>query len=363
MDKSGIKEFFHLPVYGLEQKDKQLLINDSLNELNQHHYNNCQMYSNLIDSMHYSKTTKLYSEQPYVMSRLFKMLELKSIGSDRVFKQLNSSGTISQQVSKIYLDADSAKLQSKVLAKILLDLFERKQLGKKRLPMLLIESPDVIKNKQSFSARGAGIQGISFLGREHTYALNPDMSINYKVISEFFEQFKTESILIFGFTYMIWKYFIQELKESNTGFYFNKALLLHSGGWKKLQSMAVSNNAFQDGIRDVLGNVFVHNFYGMVEQTGTIHIECEQGYLHTPVYADIIIRETKTFKELKFGQKGLIQLFSVLPHSYPGQSLLTEDIGEIIGQDDCACGRKGRYFKVYGRLAQSEVRGCSDTYQ
>ena len=43
--------------------------------------------------------------------------------------------------------------------------------------------------------------------------------------------------------------------------------------------------------------------------------------------------------------------------------ILTEDSGEILGEDDCPCGRKGKYFKIYGRVKNAEIRGCSDTYE
>ena len=46
-----------------------------------------------------------------------------------------------------------------------------------------------------------------------------------------------------------------------------------------------------------------------------------------------------------------------------GHSLLTEDLGVLLGEDDCPCGRKGKYFKVTGRVPRAEVRGCSDTYE
>ena len=49
-----------------------------------------------------------------------------------------------------------------------------------------------------------------------------------------------------------------------------------------------------------------------------------------------------------------------MPTSYPGHNILTEDIGEIIGEDDCKCGLKGKYFKIYGRAKEAEMRGCSD---
>jgi hypothetical protein len=58
----------------------------------------------------------------------------------------------------------------------------------------------------------------------------------------------------------------------------------------------------------------------------------------------------------------VIQTLSLLPRSYPGHSLLTEDLGVVHGQDDCPCGRKGTYFSIVGRIPQAELRGCSDTY-
>ena len=57
-----------------------------------------------------------------------------------------------------------------------------------------------------------------------------------------------------------------------------------------------------------------------------------------------------------------MEVVSVLPESYPGHALLTEDEGIVLGEDDCPCGRMGKYFKVLGRVKNAEIRGCSDTY-
>ena len=78
--------------------------------------------------------------------------------------------------------------------------------------------------------------------------------------------------------------------------------------------------------------------------------------------ASFIIRNHKTYKPEKNGAEGLIQLLSLIPKSYPGHSILTEDLGTIYGVDNCRCGRKGKYFKVHGRIKSAEIRGCSDTY-
>ena len=76
----------------------------------------------------------------------------------------------------------------------------------------------------------------------------------------------------------------------------------------------------------------------------------------------MIIRRPEDFSIAGIGEKGLIEVVSVLPESYPGHILLTEDEGVLEGEDDCPCGRKGKYFKVLGRIKNAEIRGCSDTY-
>lgn len=91
-------------------------------------------------------------------------------------------------------------------------------------------------------------------------------------------------------------------------------------------------------------------------------MQCEQGHLHTSIFSDVIIRQPHDFSSAPVGTSGIIQVLSLLPESYPGHSLLTEDEGILLGEDDCPCGRKGKYFKILGRLKKAELRGCSDTY-
>ena len=103
----------------------------------------------------------------------------------------------------------------------------------------------------------------------------------------------------------------------------------------------------------------IYNYYGLVEQTGSIFFQCKKNnYFHTSIFSDIIVRNKKFHSIIN--QKGLVQLISLIPTSYPGHNIITQDIGKIIGEDDCSCGLKGKYFKIYGRLKSSEIRGCSD---
>jgi hypothetical protein len=100
----------------------------------------------------------------------------------------------------------------------------------------------------------------------------------------------------------------------------------------------------------------------MVEQTGSVYMECEYGHMHASIFSDVIFRRALDFSVAEIGEKGIIQVVSILPASYPGHALLTEDEGVLLGEDDCPCGRLGKFFHISGRLQNAEVRGCSDTY-
>ena len=221
----------------------------------------------------------------------------------------------------------------------------------------------MLKDRKSFSARGAGILGFSNFGRKHFYALNDDMSLDIVGLQAFLKEFAGQKILLFGFTFMIWQYVYKEVIASDIKIDFGDSILIHGGGWKKLKDEAVDSSTFNRLLHEQLGIREVHNYYGMVEQVGSIFVECSMGHLHTPSYADIIIRNPITFEPIPYGEQGLIQVLSELPKSYPGHSLLTEDLGTIHGEDDCLCGWKGKYFSVAGRIPKAELRGCSDTFQ
>ena len=72
------------------------------------------------------------------------------------------------------------------------------------------------------------------------------------------------------------------------------------------------------------------------------------------------MRDPKTFEPLPVGQTGLLQVVSLLPKSYPGHSILTEDLGVVERIDNPNVGRMGKGIRVISRLPASELRGCSD---
>ena len=346
--------------YSLSKDEKNRILTERLKELTKLHKENCEEYSRILDSISFDfEKVDNYENLPFLPVRLFKELELRSVPKEEVVKTMTSSGTSGQAVSKIYLDRTTSSNQQKTMVKIVSDYT-----GSGRMPMIILDCPSVVKNRLMFSARGAGILGFSIFGAKKIYALDDDMNLNVEALKEFLEKYKGQKILLFGFTFMVWKHFYKELVrlKDEVSFDLSNGILIHGGGRKKLVNEAVSQEEFHRRLKDICGVDSVHDYYGMVEQTGCIYMQCECGHLHASIFSDVIIRKPEDFSICKKGERGIIQVVSAIPESYPGHSLLTEDEGEILGEDDCPCGRKGKYFKIYGRLKNAEIRGCSDTY-
>jgi len=346
-----------IPPFSLKKKEKEKIMEEALFDLTNHHYKNCIKYKKILDGLNYNPRKKnKTTEIPFITTKLFKDFELKSINKSKIIKTITSSGTSNNNLSKIFLDSTTATNQTKVLTKIVSSV-----LGNKRLPMIIIDTDSSIASRNFFSARGAGIKGFSIFGNEIIFALDKNMRIRYDVIKNFCKKHSNEKIFVFGFTFIIYKYFVKRLLDKKKFFPLKKAILIHGGGWKKLSDQLITNKRFKSLLKKATEIKKVYNYYGMVEQTGSILLECNKGHLHSSIYSDVIIRNND-FSVCSVRQKGLVQLISVIPKSYPGHIILSEDIGELLGEDNCKCGLKGKYFKIYGRLKNAEIRGCSDAY-
>lgn len=354
-----IEQIIDIAPYSLDRTTKQRLLDERLGYLTQWHYQQSEEYRRMCEAQRLNPLTehRRYQDLPFLPVRLFKEFELRSVAKEEIVKILTSSGTTGQAVSKIYLDRETSANQTKALTKIV-----SSYLGTSRVPMLILDSSEVVKNRAMFSARGAGILGFSMFGSKRQYALDAEMNLDLEGIRAFLDAHQGETIFLFGFTFMVWQHFYKELVRTGYRPDLSRGVLIHGGGWKKLVSEQVSPAEFRSKLNEVCSLKRVYDYYGMVEQTGSIYMECEHGHLHAPVFSDIVIRRPSDFSEADINEQGIIQVVSVLPESYPGHSLLTEDEGVLLGEDDCLCGRKGKYFKIIGRIKNAEIRGCSDTY-
>ncbi len=348
--------FFQSPPYGLPQAEKQRFLLPILNALTQHHRERCAAYRQILDVMHPQFHDAESLEQlPWLPVGLFKSHRLVSVPDTEVVRTLTSSGTSGQAVSRIELDRQTASNQTQALAHIMGEV-----LGKSRLPMILVDTRSLLKDRSQFSARAAGVLGMMNLGRAHFWALDEQMQLDRAGLDAFLDQYGDQPFLIFGFTFMVWQYLLQQVRTNPVD--LGHGVLIHSGGWKKLQDQAISNAEFKAQFAEITGLRRVHNFYGMVEQVGSVFLEGSDGRLHAPYYADVIVRSPDTWEPCGVGQPGVLQVLSALPGSYPGHCLLTEDLGVVHAIDPGDCPWRGKAFEVLGRVPKAELRGCSDVH-
>ncbi|MDS0527883.1 acyl-protein synthetase [Clostridium sp. SHJSY1] len=345
LQKEKEKKLLAILKIQLEENKK----NENLNSM----YNKLKVDIEAINSL---------EEIPFIPVSMFKHFDLRTCPKEDVIRILNSSSTTGNFPSRIYIDKATSIRQSKGLISTLSNF-----LGSHRRPLLIIDNKEINKKNETITARGAAIRGISTFGKSLTYVMDisdGDLTPNITRLKEFEDKYKNEDILVYGFTYIIWTRFVKVLQEKKIKLNMPKIKLLHSGGWKKLTQQKVEKEEFNKSVAEVFGTSpqNIIDFYGMVEQLGVVFIDCEYGYKHVPDFGEIIIRDFLTLKEVEKGNSGFIEVISSLTSSYPGQAILTEDIGQLIGIDDCKCGRKGKYFKFINRVEKSETRGCGDTF-
>ena len=309
----------------------------------------------------YRNATRL-ADLPYLPVGVFKMNPpLKLVEQSQVTHTLASSATTGQVPSRVVLDPATAKRMSRGVTTIVRDF-----IGPSRRPYLVIDVSDNLAGGGELGARGAAIQGLRSFATETVCCLEnnsaADPSLNLNLIREFAAKWKNAEVLVYGFTYVIWNHFVKPLQSQGVKLEMPNVRVLHSGGWKRLERQAVSKDVFNRGVASVFGTSpeRVTDFYGMIENVGVIYPDCEFGNKHVPAFAEVLVRDPLTLEPVAAGEQGLVQVCSVLPTSFPGFLVLTEDIAEVIHADGCPCGRRGTSFRFVRRAPKAETRGCGN---
>ena len=205
-----IDKLINIFPYKFTKKEKIAYFLEGINELTKFHKKKCKEYKkilNLINNSEFNKSN--LSDYPFLPTKIFKKFDLKSVANNKITKKLVSSGTSDKNLSKIYLDKENSNNQIRVLNKIMTTV-----IGKKRIPMLIIDQKPTIKTRSIFNARAAAIYGFSIFGKNHTYLLNDKGKIDYRLLNEFLKRFYNQKFFIFGFTHMIFENLVNNLSTN-----------------------------------------------------------------------------------------------------------------------------------------------------
>lgn len=351
------------PFVTKDSKKSALLLKAVIEEL-QFHYENNDLYRRFCENKSFDpfKFSGRLDELPAVSVSVFKELgeNLKSITDDQVKLSLKSSAT-SGVPSTVVLDKLTAKRQAKVMIKVLKDY-----LGSERRPFIVIDVKPEPKNLNFLGARYAAIGGyLNFAGKVHySLEIKNDLAFfNSESTSSFISDLEQkEPVVVFGFTYMLYSQVVKPLLDSGANFTLPpNSKVIHIGGWKKLENEKISKEEFNNSMSSLFGirPEDVIDIYGFTEQMGLNYPDCQCGFKHAPIYSEVIVRDPATRQIVAKNEPGILEFISPIPHSYPGNVILTDDLG-MINSEPCPYGRNGTRFKIIGRLKKAEVRGCGD---
>lgn len=351
--------------YALNLEQKNTLFLEALLEEIRFHYENNDQYRHFCQNKGFDPHNFHGSlEQiPPIAVSVFKDLgkDLKSIPDNEVKLSLQSSAT-SGIPSTVVLDKITAKRQAKVMVKVVKDF-----IGAERKPFIIVDVSPNPENIRFLGARYAAIGGYLNFASDVNYALEKDdeekVSFNIENTKKFIDSMDKETpMVVFGFTYMLYAQVVKPLLDKGIRFELPKgSKIIHIGGWKKLESEKISKQQFNAAMSRLFSVKEEHviDIYGFTEQMGLNYPDCECGWKHAPAYSEVIVRHPVTREPLPHGEVGVLEFLSPIPHSYPGNVVLTDDLG-VINPEPCPYGRNGTRFKILGRLKKAEVRGCGD---
>ncbi len=374
-------DLFSAPLYGKTPAEKNAFLLPILRQQMIDGAERNPQFKRFLDAQHiHPDNATTLAELPFLPVSAFKRLQpLCFLRTAQIYRVLESSATSGQMPSRIAIDRDTAKLMTKGVTAILSEF-----IGSNRRPYLIVDSPPSPQKGVAANARSAAIQGLMAFSTETSYALRPALPreessadpdglvLSVDGIEEFCRKHRNSDVVVYGFTYVVYLHLggglaasdaaLAGLRRKLGGALLPRNHLLHSGGWKRLQQSSVDKITFNAKVSATIGSDerSIIDYYGMVEQLGVVYPDCSEGNKHAPGFAEVILRNPLDWSPCKTNQHGLIQVLSALSPSFPGQALLTEDMGVVVHEDGCPCGRRGVAFRFVGRVPKAEVRGCSD---
>lgn len=329
------------------------------------HYEHNEMYRHFCDRKNFDPHLPINNikDIPPVAVSVFKELgfRLNSVPKENLTLALQSSAT-SGIPSTVVIDKITAKRQGKAMVKVISDF-----IGKERKPFLIMDIDPKSASKRLLGARFAAVTGYLKFASKVGYFLKADKNnISYfdvVGIRDYINKLDAnQPVVVFGFTYILYQNVLKSIQEKGFKFQLPQgSKIIHIGGWKKLESEKISKNLFNNQLAEIFGITpeDIIDIYGFTEQMGLNYPDCPCGCKHASTYVRVLVRDTVTREVLPAGKEGMLEFITPIPHSYPGNVVLTDDIGVLV-DGPCPYGRSGQRFHIVGRLKKAEVRGCGD---
>lgn len=367
---SRVEELLNAEPFTTPAESKKKLLLPAVLESMMWHYGSCELFRRWCEKQKFDPNSSMISELsdiPYLPVNIFKRLSLRTSGEKDVVRTLRSSGTSTQIPSTVVLDKTTRDRQMKALATSLKQI-----IGPNRRPFIVLDvapSSDAASMRADLSARVAGMRGYLMGASKICYVMKqvdgvPVLDID--ALQASIEEVADSGIgvCVIGYTFVLYQHVVRELVAMRKQLVLpDPAVLIHFGGWKKLENQRVGKAQLNTETASVFGIPLskIYDIYGFTEQLGVIYPDDSEGMKRTPVFSEVIVRDPVTFEAVEDGETGLLEFITPLPHSYPGVAILTDDMGRILSRRTGLSGWCGTGFEIVGRAKNAEIRGCGDT--
>lgn len=356
------------PPYPTFRGDRRDLLRAAVGEAVRHHCSKCCPFAKWYrrQGMDPEAPIEDLSRLPVLPVTVFKRLDLRSVEDEKVVRRIHSSATTTQTPSRITVDAVTRNRQIRSLSLILSEL-----MGPARRPFVVFDVDPVVPGApdKTLPARVAGLRGYLMMASWVYYALDAvegEPKLDVERLGELLSRCTAAGtpICLIGFTYLFYINVVNVLL--NLGIQLRLpagSMILHFGGWKRLSDRAVGRARLNADAASVFiaDDLAIRDVYGFTEQLGVVYPDDGSGLRAVPAWAEVLVRDPFTLDVLPDGKPGLLQFITPLPYSYPGFSLLLDDIGRVVSRGREVAGRYSTQFEVLGRAKDSETRGCGDT--
>lgn len=336
-----------------------------------HHYNDCQAYKRICRKSNFNPTKDLKSYQdivkiPWITSKSFKQSynlyqDLISVPENQIYEWYHSSGTSGDPS---FVGRDELTYNRFYAGGIrMMELL----LGVKRFQKGIVFGPPLEAVQGLTFAIGMKIwtegmcdESIYLMTQKREEGKIPiDIDLTIKTLVS---ASKTKEICNVGGASPLAFFTLKNIYEnSGQTFDLNKESFGagFGGGWKTVTGEQITREQFRQVLSEVLGiyQESIRDIYALTEND-MIYMECEEFSYHVPPWGEVIIRDPETMAPVEEGEKGLINLINPLAYSWPGISILLDDVATLVSDKKCKCGRFGRTIDQIGRAVGSDARGC-----
>lgn len=150
-----------------------------------------------------------------------------------------------------------------------------------------------------------------------------------------------QKIILFGVTYALLD-FAEQFPMA-----LNNTIIIETGGMKG-RKKEITKSEVHEILKDKFKLKEIHSEYGMTELLSQAYSRGNDRY-YCPPWMKVVVRSEEDPLEIKSKGKGIINIID-LANLYSCAFIATDDVGEVFEDGS---------FTIYGRLDNSDLRGCS----